>query len=679
MNNHKTTTNSTNQIRWVILLLAIAVILPTVCLLFFMTQAVKNERLAVRQKLVDTYSKPAETFFIDMPNDHIKEITSYVSGFSSLRNSYWKTPIFSLHESIPATFIYDSNDILIWPVVNEVEMPEPNHDLFSEAYEWEFEKGNILKACQAYEKISKETDDDYTRIIADLATARCLAKSGKIDKAIHLAFGLMTNTMKPDIDKQICAELNQQARVLYAELMLKTQEEKYAKKIIRCMSQMYFSLQNPKTGEEYLTRPSLQSQIWALEKIIELAKQSNIESVISAIDNAEKELSNFKNALAIYESIPETNIFGFWQEGTVKTLNAEKGIYGTYITAGERKALCIVNVNFFESLAKEYQSEYDTTFCRVLDDSGRLIAGRKWEHAGPANSIGQLFSTFQPGQYFPGWKVELYFEDGVFGNAAKRTKLVYGWTAALVIGLMIIICGFAVKSVLRQAQVNRLKNDFIATVTHELKTPLASMRVLVDTLLEGSYNDQRQAVEYLQMISRENKRLTGLIDNFLTFSRMERNKQAFDIIDCPAENIVNDAAAAVKTKFSEKNCRFSVTIGDDLASILADKDAMVTVLVNLLDNACKYSGDEKEIELSVYNENENVCFTIKDNGIGMSPKVQKKIFERFYQADSKLSRTAEGCGLGLSIVKFIVDAHNGTINIESEPGKGSTFKIWIPK
>jgi len=244
--------------------------------------------------------------------------------------------------------------------------------------------------------------------------------------------------------------------------------------------------------------------------------------------------------------------------------------------------------------------------------------------------------------------------------------------------LILIVSGLAGKSILRQAKLNTLKNDFIATVTHELKTPLASMRVLVDTLLEGSYNDQKQAVEYLGLISKENKRLTGLIDNFLTFSRMERNKQAFDIVDCPAADIVNDAAAAVKTKFNEKNCRFSVTIGDDLASILADKDAMVTVLVNLLDNAYKYNGDEKVIELSVYNENENVCFTVKDNGIGMSPRVQKKVFERFYQADNKLSRSAEGCGLGLSIVKFILDAHNGTIDIKSEPKKGTVFTVTIP-
>jgi signal transduction histidine kinase len=240
---------------------------------------------------------------------------------------------------------------------------------------------------------------------------------------------------------------------------------------------------------------------------------------------------------------------------------------------------------------------------------------------------------------------------------------------------MIIICGFAVKSVLHQAEVNRLKNDFIATVTHELKTPLASMRVLVDTLLEGSYNDQRQAVEYLGLISKENKRLTGLIDNFLTFSRMEQNKQAFDMSAvCPAD-IANDAAEAVRTKLSGGDCKFDVCIAEDIADVYADRDAMVTVLVNLLDNAYKYSGDEKVITLEVFADGDEVCFKITDNGIGISPRISRRIFEKFYQADNTLSRTAEGCGLGLSIVKFIVDAHEASVEVQSTPGKGSVFTV----
>jgi len=228
-----------------------------------------------------------------------------------------------------------------------------------------------------------------------------------------------------------------------------------------------------------------------------------------------------------------------------------------------------------------------------------------------------------------------------------------------------------------QIKMNRLKNDFIATVTHELKTPLASMRVLVDTLLEGNYEGQQTATEYLQLVANENKRLTHLIDSFLTFSRMERNKQVFDFQPTAPKEIAVAAAEAMGAKLSGDNCRFEYSIGENLSTISADSDAMVTVLANLLENAYKYTNSNKRIQLKVYEEDGVVYFAVKDNGVGLTVRAQRKIFNRFYQVDSRLSRRAEGCGLGLSIVKFIVDAHKGTIEVESKAGEGSTFTVKV--
>jgi two-component system phosphate regulon sensor histidine kinase PhoR len=136
----------------------------------------------------------------------------------------------------------------------------------------------------------------------------------------------------------------------------------------------------------------------------------------------------------------------------------------------------------------------------------------------------------------------------------------------------------------------------------------------------------------------------------------------------------------MKTKFNNGlKCEFTVEVEDNLPEVCADKDAMVTVLVNLLDNAYKYSYDEKQIILRVFKENNKICFAVKDNGIGMSKRQIKKIFNRFYQADNSLARKAEGTGLGLSIVKFIVDAHKGKIEVKSQPGKGSEFVISLMK
>jgi signal transduction histidine kinase len=185
-------------------------------------------------------------------------------------------------------------------------------------------------------------------------------------------------------------------------------------------------------------------------------------------------------------------------------------------------------------------------------------------------------------------------------------------------------------------------------------------------------------MEYLQLVSRENERLSRLIDNFLTFSRMERNKQAFQMRPVSPASIAQTAAQAVKTKFSRGSCQFDTDIPEDLPTIKADHDAMVTVLVNLLDNAYKYTNDDKRIKLSVASDNGLVRFTVSDNGLGIPRRALKKIFRRFYQVDRSLSRRAEGCGLGLSIAKFIIDAHQGAITVESKPNQGSTFTVTLP-
>jgi signal transduction histidine kinase len=204
------------------------------------------------------------------------------------------------------------------------------------------------------------------------------------------------------------------------------------------------------------------------------------------------------------------------------------------------------------------------------------------------------------------------------------------------------------------------------------------MRVLVDTLLEGRVRDQAQVTEYLRLTSRENERLSRMIDNFLTFSRMERNKVAFTLVHAQPATVANDAVESVKTKFAAHDCHLVVEIADQLPEIQADHDAVVTVLVNLLDNACKYTAEDKQISLKVFPAAGRVCFAVSDNGIGLARRHLKRIFDRFYQVDSSLARKAEGCGLGLSIVKFIVDAHKGKITVESKPGRGSTFTVSLP-
>jgi signal transduction histidine kinase len=277
----------------------------------------------------------------------------------------------------------------------------------------------------------------------------------------------------------------------------------------------------------------------------------------------------------------------------------------------------------------------------------------------------------------PRWFMTLRLTgDDPFAAAAKRQEAAYLWIGSVGIAAIMIL-GLAMALYLRrQMQLTRLKNDLIATVSHELKTPLSSMRVLVDTLVEGRCHTGEQEKEYLGLIARENARLSRLIDNFLTFSRMERNKHAFTFGRVEVADVARSAIEAM----GERACAAAirVEIAPGLPPVHADHDALVTVIVNLLDNAWKYSGENKNIELAAFAEAQEVCLAVKDHGIGIARRHQRRIFQRFYQVDQTLSRKTGGCGLGLSIVRFIVEAHGGRIDLESQLGQGSTFTVRLP-
>jgi signal transduction histidine kinase len=289
------------------------------------------------------------------------------------------------------------------------------------------------------------------------------------------------------------------------------------------------------------------------------------------------------------------------------------------------------------------------------------------------------FDAIPAGPMMPGWEISLALENARdFDLAARNQQALYIWAGYLAVAAIALAGILACASLRRQARLARLRTDLVAAVSHELKTPLASMRLLVETLIEDGFEDQKAAHEYLNMIAGENLRLSRLIDNFLEFSRMERKRQNFQFADTRAEEVIQSAMLAVRERSRHPETHLEVDVSEGLPSLWADHDAMVTVLLNLLDNAYKYSGPEKWISLRVFRENGTVIFSVKDNGIGIARRDQKRIFRSFYRVDQRLARETGGCGLGLSIVDFIVRAHGGRVEVESQPGAGSTFRVAIP-
>ena len=295
-----------------------------------------------------------------------------------------------------------------------------------------------------------------------------------------------------------------------------------------------------------------------------------------------------------------------------------------------------------------------------------------------ADTLG-AFVSMPAAASLPGWKLALLLNDSKpFDAAAKHRTEAYLWTGILVVVTMGLLSLLATGALRRRMALARLKNDLAATVSHELKTPLASMRVLIDTLLDSDRLNEQTTREYLQLVASENERLSRLIQNFLTFARLEQRKHTFNFSPLPANQIVDAAANAMRDRFNAPGCRFEVRAAPDLPNVLADPDALTTALINLLDNAWKYSGDIKHIVLRASAENGCMVFAVQDNGVGIPQRETRRIFQSFFQVDQRLSRRGGGCGLGLSIVRSIVSAHDGQVTVSSESGRGSTFTISLP-
>jgi signal transduction histidine kinase len=283
------------------------------------------------------------------------------------------------------------------------------------------------------------------------------------------------------------------------------------------------------------------------------------------------------------------------------------------------------------------------------------------------------------GMALPSWQLSfLPTEDRDVEAAASRRRAVYVSVAAAGIAAMALLALVAGRTFRRQLRLARLKTDLVAAVSHELRTPLASMRVLVDGLLDDDVIEPVKTREYLRLLASENARLSRLIENFLTFSRLERGRQQFVFAPVLPASIVTAALDAMRDRLPA-GCAVDVRVDDDLPPVIADAEALVTALINLLDNAVKYTPPEKRIRLRVHRDARGVVFAVQDNGIGIPAREQRRIFRRYYRIDQRLARETSGVGLGLSIVDLIARAHGGTVTVESGDGEGSTFILRLPR
>jgi signal transduction histidine kinase len=267
--------------------------------------------------------------------------------------------------------------------------------------------------------------------------------------------------------------------------------------------------------------------------------------------------------------------------------------------------------------------------------------------------------------------------DDLVGKAREPFDFVAFLLVVLAVASVLGILAFF-RGVRREIALSRMKTEFVANVSHELKTPLSLIRLFGETLLLDRVADPEQRKKYYQIITRESERLTHLISNVLSFATIEAGRKSYELKPCDVARVARETYEIYRFQLDEKGFvhRFDAATG--LPSASADAFAVAQAVINLVENAIKYSSDQKEIEVRVTGSNGSVRVSIADRGIGIARDDQPRIWEDFYRTREARALGTRGSGLGLSVVQHIMKAHGGRVELESSPGQGSVFTLVFP-
>jgi signal transduction histidine kinase len=280
---------------------------------------------------------------------------------------------------------------------------------------------------------------------------------------------------------------------------------------------------------------------------------------------------------------------------------------------------------------------------------------------------------------FPDWEVTVASATvptvRLFGIQAPLLSIGFG---SLVVAVILLGIYSIYRDIRREEELSTMKSEFISNVSHELKTPIAAIRMLADNLREQRVATEARAKEYYELISREGARLSHLIDNILDFSRIEEKRKSFRLeLNDPAA-VVSETVRQFRSLVEERSQVITLEVPEGLPKIPIDPDAIALAVFNLLDNAVKYSGRGAPVTARIRRTDRFLCIEVEDHGIGIPASDRERIFEKFYRVHETDGKKIPGSGIGLALVKTIAQAHHGKVEVQSQLNVGSTFRLMLP-
>lgn len=621
------------------LLLLVVVMVPTIGVLWFVSIAMHNEQLASQQRLSNAY----RTHLLHVQqnlDDHWREVADTLQAAGADGDSVL-TPqrrfVAAVSRGLVDSVVcFGDAGQIAYPTLPDASSVEFDDDRWLEAVRLEYEQGELADALKIYHEVASSAERPLLRAFARQSEVRCLFKTGDGESALKIVhqFGNDFSDVRDTHGRLIAANVELMAIEL-------ADDSGGTDEIQRRLHQRLAA-----HGEGRL--PASQ-RLFLLNRLAELLPGS-VDARLLAAEELAAQFVAAHSKPARLATLQSSQLSDVWQ-----------------IVTPDGRLLLLLNT---ETVATQSESVVSET---QLPDGVQISI----VPPGQQQSIEEL-NSIRAGTQLPGWRLSMNLDEDQIANSASYQQTLYAWISVLVVLFTSTLAVFLGISIRRQIHVANLKNDLVGTVSHELKTPLSSMRLLVDTLLESSQFEPQQTREYLQLIAKENSRLSRLIENFLTFSRLEQGKHTFEFGNVGAADLLARVVEAAGERFHDTDCTLTVDTADNIPPIRADEDGLVMALLNLLDNAYKYSGAPREIAIRADRDGDTVCFSVTDNGVGMTRAAAKRIFQKFYQVDQSLVREGQGCGLGLSIVNYIVRAHGGEATVSSRSENGSTFTLRIP-
>lgn len=571
-------------------------------------------------------------------------------------------------------FALDNNGKFLWPRYENSDVAGSNSaesiqyaTVYAQALKEEFVLHNPLNAAELYTEAANAARNAVHRADAINGLARVLMKSDQTDKA----------TDQYEILLELYGGLNDESGIPYAryaihQIMRVSEED--SKAVAQRISALLSRLVNGKMP--------LNNWSETLLREIEAWHESNPETV-SSIGLMKTQITLLRNQLAFVTRNAERTAFMY--PGNPDSASPLHLGPFEVIADGNRDSerLFVIRRNANPPEILGFQVDTGALRNALMERASGIPASVALdvslisnEAIYPSNDSTALVSELSP--LLPGWRVMVRPHDPeIISMYVTRQHWIYGTTLVLLISGMLLGIFLTLRDLSRERRLSQLRTEFVANITHELKTPLTSIRMFAETLRMRRAQNESEQEECLDVIVGETQRLSRLINTVLDFSKIERGQKQYRMSEVDISNVAQSAINTLKASLKEQGFALDVKVESGIR-VIGDADALEQAILNLMDNAIKYSQQYKWIQFNLWAENNSVCFRVADRGIGIPETEKNRIFEKFYRASPGNRLDTGGAGLGLTVVRHIIDAHGGEIEVESRVDEGSRFTVRLP-